>query len=318
VTLADRARGRVERLRRRWPLLDHGVSALLHYLNVQGNMLAGAVTYYGYLSVFPVLLLAFAVVGGVTQGNDRATTVVTDAVNRVLPGLIGSGDGELSMATVQSTAGTVGVIGLVALVFTSLGWLSAVRQALLNVLGLPPESARSFVAGKAVDLMTLAVLAVVLLVSIGLSTAVTGLTGASLRWLSLDDVTGSNLLVRAVALILGVVSSTGLFLVMFRLLPRLDLPLRALVRGALVAAVGFEGLKLLAAYLIRLAAQNPATALLGTSLVLLVWINLSARIMVLGACWAVTTDQAQRVLPRLRQAVLADAGSDQARATLPT
>jgi membrane protein len=304
VKLVDRVRRRVEALRGRWSLLDHLIAAVQHYLNVRGNLLAGAITYYGYLSVFPVLVLAFALLGGLTYGNLRATTVVTDAVNRVLPGLIGAGEGQLSMATVHDAAGTVGVISVLTLLYTGLGWLSALRQALLNVFQLPPETGRTFFAGKAVDLMTFAVLAVVLLVSIGLSAAVTGLTGASLHWLLLDNVPGTNLLVRAVALVLGVTSSTGLFLVMFRLLPKLDLPVPALVRGALLAAVGFEGLKLMATYLIRLAAQNPATALLGTSLVLLVWINLSSRIMVLGACWAVTTEQARRVLPRLRESLL--------------
>ena len=277
----------------------------MHYMNVQGNMLAGAITYYGYLSVFPMLVLAFALVGVLTAGSDRASMVVTDAINRVLPGLIGTGEGELSLATVQSAAGTVGLVAVLTLLYTGLGWLSALRQALRDVLLLPVESGRSFLAGKAVDLMTLAVLAVVMPVSVGLSAAVTGLTGASLRWLSLDEVPGTFLLVRAVALVLGVASSTVLFLVMFRLLPRLNLPLPTLLRGALVAAIGFEGLKLVATYLIRLATQNPATAFVGTSLVLLVWINLSSRILVLGASWAVTTDVACRVLPRLRQAVLA-------------
>lgn len=293
MKVVDDAKARVDSARRRFALLDHTVRAVKQYVEAQGSVLAGGITYYGYLSVFPVLVLGFAVVGFVTNGDQGATQVVTDAMNSVLPGLVGSGDGQLSLTAVQGAAGKVGVIGVIgviALLYTGLGWLSAVRQSLQDVFALPQESARNFVVGKAVDLSTLAILGAVLVVSVALSTAVTASTDELLGVLSLDRVPGMGLVVRGVALLLGVASSSVLFFVMFRLLPGPDLPRKALLRGAFVAAIGFEALKLLATSLIRFVSDYPATAVFGTSLVLLVWINYFARVTIIGAAWAYTVE----------------------------
>ncbi|MBA2531017.1 MAG: YihY/virulence factor BrkB family protein [Nocardioidaceae bacterium] len=300
MKVVDDAKARVDSARRRFALLDHAVRAVRQYVEVQGSVLAGGITYYGYLSVFPVLVLGFAVVGFVTNGDQGASQVVTDAMNSVLPGLVGTDDGQLSLSAVQGAAGTVGVIGVATLLYTGLGWLSAVRHSLQDVFTLPQESARNFVVGKAVDLSTLAILGAVLVVSVALSTGVTSFTDELLDVLSLDHVPGMGLVVRGIALLLGVISSGVLFFVMFRLLPRPDLPRKALLRGAFVAAAGFEALKLLATSLIRFVSDFPATALFGTSLVLLVWINYFARVTIIGAAWAVTTEQALEVLPELR------------------
>ena len=52
--------GSLAAARRRSRLLDHTMNTLKHYGNVQGGVLAGAVTYFGFLSFFPILALAFA------------------------------------------------------------------------------------------------------------------------------------------------------------------------------------------------------------------------------------------------------------------
>lgn len=53
----------VDAARSRSVLLDHVVAAVLHYRARQGSTLAAAVTYYAFLSLFPVLALSFAAVG---------------------------------------------------------------------------------------------------------------------------------------------------------------------------------------------------------------------------------------------------------------
>ena len=59
--VAARQGGRCERARERWPLLDHGVRTQQHYGRVNGSGLAGSVTYFAFLSFFPILALAFFV-----------------------------------------------------------------------------------------------------------------------------------------------------------------------------------------------------------------------------------------------------------------
>jgi membrane protein len=59
VSLKDR----IDRVRARWPFLDHLLHTQEHIGRVKANQQAGAITYFGFLSVFPILALAFAVVG---------------------------------------------------------------------------------------------------------------------------------------------------------------------------------------------------------------------------------------------------------------
>ena len=66
-SFVDRAKGRVAELRQHHPRFDHAVLTQEHYGATKSSQQAGAVTYFGFLSVFPVLALAFFVVGWVSQ-----------------------------------------------------------------------------------------------------------------------------------------------------------------------------------------------------------------------------------------------------------
>src|SRR3954463_8089710 len=82
---AGRARGRavleLERIRFRW--LDHLVRTVQRYPVQKGDRLAGAITYFAFLSFFPLIALGFAVSGYV----EALRTILTEAITGQLPGL---------------------------------------------------------------------------------------------------------------------------------------------------------------------------------------------------------------------------------------
>ena len=296
-----RGRARIRAARARWPLLDHAIYAYRHMEQVQGTMLAGAVTYFGYLSFFPILVIAFAMVTLVASFVPEARNLLVTTLETVLPGLIGDGrNAAINIDSLAVQAQAAGVIALLGLLYSGLGWISAARSGLQGVFCVPQQDRRNFAVAKVVDLAVLAAIGLVLLVSVGLSSAVTNITANVLILLRLDEIPGDLELglLKLLGIGLGVAASTLLFFTMFTLLPAADLPRSAVVRGALVAALGFEVLKLLATTLIGLTAQNPATAVLGTSLVLLVWINYFSRVIMVGASWAYTCPEARRVRER--------------------
>lgn len=298
---AQAAKARLADLRERRPLVDHAVRMVEHMLAVQGTILAGAVTYFGYLSFFPVLVIAFAVVAKVALVVPEARNALVTAVESIFPGLIGDGqNAAINIDTFAGQVGTVGFIALLGLFYSGLGWISAARAGLQGVFQVPPKERRNFAVAKLLDLLVLALIGTVLIVSVGLSSAVTNVTEDLLVLLRVDEIPGPGMFwfLRGLGVVLGVVASTVLFFTMFTLLPTSDLPRRAIVKGAFVAALGFEVLKLLASKLIGLAADNPATAVLGTSLVLLVWINYFSRVVMVGAAWAYTSPEARRVRER--------------------
>ena len=299
--LVDRAKAWFAELRQRRPLVDHAARMVEHMGAVQGTILAGAVTYFGYLSFFPVLVIAFTVVAVIANVVPEVEDVLITTVQSVFPDLIGTKkDSPIQISTFTERAGTVGFLALLGLLYSGLGWISAARAGLEGVFQVPPKQRRNIVVGKLIDLMMLAVIGTVLLLSVGLSSAVTGVTRDVLVLLQFDEIPGDAMLglLKALGVVLGVAASTLLFFSMFTLLPTVDLPRSAVAKGALVAALGFEVLKLLAGTLIGLATDNPATAVLGTSLVLLVWINYFSRVIMVGAAWAYTSPEARLVRDR--------------------
>jgi membrane protein len=297
-----RARARIRAARARWPLLDHAIYAYRHMEKVQGTMLAGAVTYFGYLSFFPILVIAFAVVTYVANVVPDARNVLVTTLETMFPRVIGDGQDALIKIDRFSPkqASAVGFVALLGLLYSGLGWISAARSGLQGVFCVPQEDRRNVVVAKGVDLLALVAIGTVLLVSVGLSSAVTNVTADVLVLLRVDEIPGQVELglLKVLGVGLGVAASTLLFFTMFTLLPASDLPRSAVVKGAFVGALGFEVLKLLATTLIGLTAQNPATAVLGTSLVLLVWINYFSRVIMVGASWAYTCPEARRVRER--------------------
>src|SRR5690242_18609597 len=95
--LVNQAKEAVDETRTRWPVIDHALRMNKHYGKVRGGTLAGAVTYFGFLSFFPLVALAFSVVGYVSGAYPNARTQLTDSLNSTFPGLIGDGSGQINI-----------------------------------------------------------------------------------------------------------------------------------------------------------------------------------------------------------------------------
>jgi membrane protein len=107
-----------------------------------------------------------------------------------------------------------------------------------------------------------------------------------LDWLNLSR--DLSPLLAATAIVVGVVWESAVFYLLFTLLARPRLTRRALWSGALLGALGFELLKWLSTYLLRLTSHQPAVMAFGVTLILLVWINYFSRIALFAASWAHT------------------------------
>ncbi|WP_408896559.1 YihY/virulence factor BrkB family protein [Nocardioides sp. R1-1] len=292
MKLVERIKAKLAALRERWPLVDHAVRTQEHYGEVQGGQQAGGVTYFGFLSVFPILALAFFVVGWVAQVFPDAQDALVKAIDEILPGLVGDGDGQVRLEDVQDAAGTVGIIGLVGVLYAGLGWLSSLQSALTVLFEMPDRLRPNFLVAKLRDLLTLAVLGVVLLLSVVASAVLTRTSRAVLDLLSVGAELGWLVAVIGVAVGLG--ASTLLFFLMFRLLVRPTIPDRALWSGALLGALGFEILKQLSGLLLSSTRGQPAFQAFGIALILLVWINYFSRVVLYAAAWAHTSPLADR------------------------
>lgn len=284
--LIDRVSARITAARRRAPRTDHIIRTQEHYSRVQGSNNAGGISYYGFLSFFPLVALALFLMGKVAEFIPEAREPLERAITSAFPGVLGGGEHALSLAQLQGLANTLGWLGLLGALVTGLGWMSSMRTALLAVFEVEPEKRPDPILGKLRDLMTLPVLALILVFSVVVSSVVGRFAGPILEWLNLSE--GLTTLVRVSSLVIGLGASTLLFLSLFVLLGRPAIALRTLLGGAVLAAVGFELLKLVAAYLLVRTEGTPAFQLFGIALILIIWINYFARLALYGAAWAFT------------------------------
>ncbi|GAA4957107.1 hypothetical protein GCM10023224_48730 [Streptomonospora halophila] len=271
-------------VRRRRPSADHAVRAYERYSGSEGNRLAAGVTYYAFLSFFPLLALAFAAVGHAAAVEPDARDYLDQALREALPGLA---DG-LPVDRIAEARTGAGVIGLLGLLYAGVGAVDAVRGALRRVWLNDTGDGPNFAVAKLTDVAVMAVLGVCLLGSVALTSVAQAATHWLLGFVQLRDSLLAVGATRVLGAAIAVAVDTVIFLVVFSRLSGTRRPLRLLWQGALLTAVGFEILKAAAALLISGTLSNPVYASFAVTVGLLVWINLVMRMLLLGASWTAT------------------------------
>ena len=276
-------------LRRRRPGIDHVVRGYGHYKENHGDHLAAAITYFSFLALFPLILLAVSVTGFVLASRRQWQDELFAKVAKNVPGSFGTTVTDLIHTAVNQRAG-VGVIGLLGVALAGLGWIANLRAAIDIVWGLPGRK-RSFLVAKGADALVLAGLGVGLVFSLGITAGGTAASGYLLRLLNLDNVTGAGAFTSVLALALGILGSMVVFGWLMTRMPDVAVPRRTALKASLLAAVGFEILKVVGTYYIARVTKSPAGAVLGPIVGILVWIDLVARYLLFCVAWAATANR---------------------------
>jgi membrane protein len=287
MKVLDQVRERLRTARARRPALDHAVRAYDRHSEVLGGQVAGAITYFGFLSFFPLLALAFAAVGYVSVWYPEAQNEITKAVEGAFPSLVGSGPNQINIQDVVAAKAGAGILGLLGLLYAGLGWLDALRDGLRRVFGTLDEPL-PFLKKKLVDLVVLLLLGVALLASLVVSSLATSATEYVLDLVGLQDSVVAVVLLKVLAVAVALLVDTVLIAILLSRLSGARLSWRQVRSGALLAAVGFEVLKLLGTFLIAKTTENPMYATFGVVVGLLVWINFVSRLLIYAAAWTAT------------------------------
>ena len=294
--LKQRASTVVAHRRDQWGWLDHVVRAWSRYREDLGDRLAAAVTYYGFLSLFPILLLGMSVLGYALAGDADRQLEVFSSITSSLPGV---GDAIIeNLRTVMENRRGAGIIGLVGLAFSGLGWIDALRES-VRAVWHQPKPAMNIVKRKVVDLFVLAGLGVTVLVSLGIGVVAAGVTEWVLGQFGLADSLTATVTLKVVAIAFAVFADTMLFAFLFYRLPAVAKPKSRVFQGALFGAVGFNVLKVVGTVYIGRTVSN-GVEVYGTFAVvvgLLIWINLVSRFVLFSAAWTVTGHHDQDVAP---------------------
>jgi membrane protein len=259
------------------PVVGTALAVQERYKRDAGEQLGAAIAYFGFLSFVPLLLLAVAVVGFVLD-DPEAQLDVALALTQALPGFEeataepDSGVSQL-LQTVVDSRGAIGLVGLVSLLFTG-----------LKVIASAMTTTRVVFRGEVLKGIGARVRQVAALVVLGLlSLAAAG--GSSL---AAGGVLGA--VPRPVAVVLSLALTFAFDLMVFfgaysMLSPTTNVRGRQLLPGALLAATGWSGLKIVGATFVgnQVDSANALYGALGSVFALLILLYLAGRLYVYGA-----------------------------------
>jgi membrane protein len=227
---------------------------------VRGRALAASITLYGFYALFALTLLAVSVIGYVSAGHQHVARDVTNWI-----GVKGDAATIVTDAVKGAEHGrhATGIVGLLGLLWVGSGFALAVGTTYDAAWDVPVSTVRS----RAVGLLWLGGSALI----IGPSVLASGSITSVAPWAVPLLVVG--------ALLTDVAFWTWTSWV----LPNRAAPWRAILRGAVVGAVGFELLKLVAGIVVpRLVAHASALyGSLGVVLAILTWLLLLGQLVVL-------------------------------------
>jgi membrane protein len=278
--------GRLDRLQRRHPGVGFPLAVVYKFVDDQGSYLTAMITYYGFLSLFPLLLLLTSVLGFALEGDPRLQEQVLDSALSRLP-VIGQQIGE-NVHSLQGS-GIALAVGIVGSVYGSLGVVQAAQNAFNKVWAVPRNVRPNPFMARLRSLLMLLIVGAGTLVS----TALSALTTATADFGATVD-----LGVRVAAAGGAVALNVALFVLAFRLLTARSVTVRQVLPGAVGAALAWQLLQWTGTYYFghTLRDASATYGIFGVVIGLLVWLYLGAFAVVL--CAEVNVVRAERLWPR--------------------
>jgi membrane protein len=232
----------------------------------QAGQLAALISYYAFVSLFPLLLVFVTVLGFVLQNNPSEKQKILDGALGQIP-LISD---QLKLHSL-SGSGVALAIGIIGSLLAGMGITEATQNALNRVWNVPFKKRPNFLRARVRSLGMLAVLGTLIMVS----TVAGGFVGSS------DH--------PAVAVVGGVVVAfvfdLALFMTAFKLLTAVDIAWLDLLPGVIVASVFWQLLQYLGGYYIGHVVRQtqPLYGVFAVVLGLLAWLYLGAQLTIFAA-----------------------------------
>ena len=240
--------------------------------------MAAGVAYYAVLAIFPFMLGLTAIFSLFLQ-YDTVHDGLVSFFNTYLPASTDILDTNLH--GISRLSGALGVISTVGLFWSGIAMFSAVGRGIDRAWGVTDK--RPFYIATLRNMAMTAVVGALFLVSLGVTSILQILTAINvqgIRWFALLD---SAVIILGIR-ILTALLSMALFLMVYKILPNVRIHWRHIWPGALLGTVLFESAKsLFVLYLDRFANYQAIYGSIGSVIALLVWIYISAFVIILGA-----------------------------------
>lgn len=276
---------RVDAFQRRHPVAGFPIGVLYKFGEDQGPYLAALITYYGFLSLFPLLLLLTSVLGFVLDGRPELQRQILDSTLSQFPVI---GDELADPQGLQGSVGAIIVGGLFAL-YGALGVAQAIQNTMYVTWSVPRNRRPNPIRARLRSLRLIGVAGIAVVATTILSGAGSnaGAFGA--------DVGGRG---TVAAIIVSIVVNGAVFVLTFRIFRPDQVRRRDVIPGAIAAAAIWQLLQFFGAVFVgNVVKDSGATyGVFALVLGLLAWIFLAAVGVVIGS--EVNVVLAKQLYPR--------------------
>lgn len=224
---------------------------------------AALLTYYGFLSLFPLLLVATTIIDWLASGHAGLRDTVTSSLNTYFPAL---GNQLSSHIGTMHKTGVALVVGLLGTVYGARGVADAFRHGINHIWHVPKSKRLGFPQSQ------LRSLAIIIVGGLGFLLAAT-LAGFA-------TAAGHGWEFKAVSLIINLLIMFGLFVFFIKIGLPMEIRFQQIRLGAAIAALGFVILQTLGGYVITHQMKNLSSLYSSFAVVLglLFWIYLQSQL----------------------------------------
>ena len=314
MTVSDRvsarARARSERLRSRAQPIQSRIERILRigwiahiqravqrYNGRFGYQFGAGVAYFSVLAIIPVIMVAFSIVGFllVELRPDLVSTVAdlaTAQFRGVDPDTIETI--EAGIISLLENYTSIGVVGLITGLYAGATWMGHLRNAIDAQWRSDFDAEREIIPYPikvAVNLVRMAGLLVAIAITFGLATISTNIAQQVATWLGFGDSWVTSAVLRVLAPALSLVAGWLTFCYIYIVVPRQREPWRRIWTGAIFGALGLFILQYATALIITVLSGNTAAAVFGPVIVVMLFFNLFAQLILIIAAWIATWDE---------------------------
>jgi membrane protein len=267
---------RLDAIQRRRTWIGLPIAVAYKFFDDQGVYLAALITYYGFLSLFPLLLLAVTILGFVLSHDPTLRARIVTSALSDFP-VVGRQIRDDLRGFRGSTPGLV--FGLIGSLYGGLGVAQAGQNAMNQIWAVPRNARPNPLRGRGRGLRLLLLLGGGVLVTTALSALTSGAEDLA------TGLAGVGVGIRAASLLVSVLVNLGLFVVAFRLLTVEPVTVRDVAVGAIVAAVLWQVLQTVGTYFLlhKIKGSTEVYGTFGLVLGMIAWIYIEALVVVFCA-----------------------------------
>jgi len=261
-------------------------------LEDHGSDLAAAIAFYAFFSIFPLLLGVIAAAGYFFE-TELARAQLYGSLDEILPGSVDLV--RQNLESVVRARGALGVIGVLGLFWSGSAAFGAITRGVNRALGA--KRSRPYLLARLRYVLNTLVVSMLLLLSVSVTAALEIVANLDLELLARLGIDPGTL-TRLGGSLAGVLFAFLTYALIYKATPYVETRWRQVLPGALLGAALFElGKHGFLFYLSRVADFEAVYGPLSSIIVLLLWLYLSALVLIFGAEYNIVRWRARNPSP---------------------